>query len=457
MYELDCLKVALPEDIRKMKDYGDFDGALQLIELWLSKDLPRSLRGRLTIEKDLIPVLKRQYPYSFDEAYELVKGHIEDFTKEELKTLQMESAADWIYKNGQVYFQTLFYDNLLKTRPDIASRTSDCDVSPETKKNLLDDAMKKMKQNGSLGYHFRIKATLRVKDEAFEPGKTLKVFLPVPKEAKQIDNIRIIGSEPSITYTAPADAPARTVYFEEVCRENHAFSVEYSFDNRVEYVDLDSNDVKSYQPTFHIEEKAPHILFTPYVKELAKELSGNETNPLRLARRFYDFVTTKVKYSYVRDYFTLENIVEYAALNLKGDCGVQALLFITLCRLAGIPARWQSGLYVTPGYAGSHDWAQFYVEPFGWLYADCSFGGSAYRAGQTERWEFYFGNLDPFRMVANSSFQCGFDPKMQHLRMDPYDNQTGECEYEDHAIASDMVVKEIEVAEVYELHNSQGC
>lgn len=452
MYELDCLKVALPEDIRKMKDYGDFDGALQLIGLWLAKDLPKALRGRLLIEKDLIPVLERQYPYSFEEAYELVKKHIDDFTKDELKTLQMESAADWIYKNGQVHFQTLFYDNLLKTRPDIAARTSDRDVSPETAKNLLDDAMKKMKQDGGLGYHFRVKAKLRIKDEAFRPGKTLKVYLPVPKEAKQIDNIAIIGSEPSITYTAPSDAPARTVYFEEVCRENHTFSVEYSFDNYVGYVDLDSNDVKSYQPTFHTEEKAPHILFTPYIRELAKELSGNETNPLRLARRFYDFVTTKVKYSYVREYFSLENIVEYAALNLKGDCGVQALLFITLCRFAGIPARWQSGLYVTPGYAGSHDWAQFYVEPFGWLFADCSFGGSAYRAGQTERWDFYFGNLDPFRMVANSSFQCSLDPKMQYLRLDPYDNQNGECEYEDQAIASDMVIKEVEVVEAFELH-----
>ena len=31
---------------------------------------------------------------------------------------------------------------------------------------------------------------------------------------------------------------------------------------------------------------------------------------------------------------------------------VQALLFITLCRCAGIPARWQSGLFVTPDDTG---------------------------------------------------------------------------------------------------------
>ena len=49
----------------------------------------------------------------------------------------------------------------------------------------------------------------------------------------------------------------------------------------------------------------------------------------------------------MREYFTISNISEYAATNLKGDCGVQAILFITLCRIAGIPAKWQSGLYVS--------------------------------------------------------------------------------------------------------------
>ena len=40
-----------------------------------------------------------------------------------------------------------------------------------------------------------------------------------------------------------------------------------------------------------------------------------------------------------------------------------ALTFITLCRIAGIPARWESGFAVAPGDAGCHDWARFYVAP----------------------------------------------------------------------------------------------
>ena len=71
------------------------------------------------------------------------------------------------------------------------------------------------------------------------------------------------------------------------------------------------------------------------------------------------------------------------------------------------------------------DWAQFYIEPYGWLYADCSFRGRCYRDDVKERREFYFGNLDPFRIPMNSEFGWEFTPPMKRPGSDPYDNQTG--------------------------------
>ena len=165
------------------------------------------------------------------------------------------------------------------------------------------------------------------------------------------------------------------------------------------------------------------------MRKLSREITGGEQNPLLKARRIYDFITTNVTYSFVRPYFTFANIPEYAASSLKGDCGFQALLFITLCRLAKIPAGWQSGAYASPEFVGSHDWARFYIAPFGWMFADCSFGGSAYRDGDDERREFYFGNLDPYRIPFASEFQADFYPPKKFRRIDPYDNQTGEAEY----------------------------
>ena len=94
---------------------------------------------------------------------------------------------------------------------------------------------------------------------------------------------------------------------------------------------------------------------------------------------------------------------------------------------------------------GMHDWAEFYAEPYGWLFADPSFGGSAFRSGDEERRRFYFGNLDPFRMPANGAFQQPFFPASTQWRRDPYDNQAGEMETEDGPLTQDDTVRETTV------------
>ena len=72
-------------------------------------------------------------------------------------------------------------------------------------------------------------------------------------------------------------------------------------------------------------------------------------------------------------------------MNGYGDCGTMGLAFITLCRALGIPAKWQSGSACYPDSIGSHDWAQFYIAPYGWLYCDPSYGEGAARAGERDQ------------------------------------------------------------------------
>ena len=88
-----------------------------------------------------------------------------------------------------------------------------------------------------------------------------------------------------------------------------------------------------------------------------------------------------------------EDIPDTCACNFNGDCGVFALLFLTLCRCVSIPAQWQSGFSAEPDFCGGHDWIRFYVEPYDWLYADTSYGVSATRNENEPRRKFYFGNL----------------------------------------------------------------
>jgi len=216
--------------------------------------------------------------------------------------------------------------------------------------------------------------------------------------------------------------------------ENHEFFVEFSYIHTAKYNDVSRILPAEQQPSFDTEEISPHVVFTPYIRELVRTLTEGVNDPLEKAKKFYDFITLNVKYSFMRAYFGLENISETCARSFVGDCGVQALLFITLCRCAGIPARWQSGWIVEPEFCGAHDWAMFYVAPHGWLYADPSFGGGAVREGNEVRRQHYFGSLDAYRMVANSEFQVQFTTPKQQWRADPYDNQLGEIETEDRGL-----------------------
>lgn len=452
-YDWKYLKICLPDDIRMMKEVGDWDGALKMIDQRMERKIPEALRQRLLIEKDILARLRREYTYSWDDAVKLMSEELTEFDPEELKFYQNEGTADWHYVNGKVYFHRRFFRTLTATKPEIRRKWKNLSADPveEREQRIMAEVREEMRTKGEAAYRIHARCYLKIEDDAFRPGEKIRVHLPVPALAQQVKEVRILNITPEPTYIAPENSFSRTVFFEEEPQENHEYSVEFEIVNRIPYVKLSEDEVLAEQPDFETQEQEPHIMFTPYIRELVRELAGEETNPLKKARAFYDFVTTKVNYTFMRAYFTLENIPEFAAKNLKGDCGVQALLFITLCRAAGIPAKWQSGLCAGPLTIGMHDWAQFYIAPYGWLYADCSYGGSAYRAGDTEKWNHYFGNLDPFRIIMNSEFQQEFDPPKKHVRHDPYDNQLGEAEYEDRGLMGSEFDADHELIEIEKL------
>ena len=134
-----------------------------------------------------------------------------------------------------------------------------------------------------------------------------------------------------------------------------------------------------------------------------------------------------VRYCSEMEYSLFTGITDKAMNQRAGDCGIHALMFIALCRASGIPARWQSGWAMRPGSENMHDWAEFYVEPYGWLPADPSFGLRKHDNPRVH--EFYIGHTDPFRMIANLDYESEFTPAKKHWRSDNIDNQRGEVEW----------------------------
>ncbi|MCI5700954.1 MAG: transglutaminase-like domain-containing protein [Lachnospiraceae bacterium] len=451
------LNIGLPEDILRRKLYGDFAGAIRLIDRRLAmENTPKALRCCLIAQREMMLRMPEDYPYTREDALNILRKHIPDFTEEEFDERVDAGKIGWIYVNGEMHFFNRFFPTMCKADPAFAIRAGatltgvESAVKGSKEEGRLDRCMRIMRENGSIRNRIRIRASMRIKDECFIPGMFVRAHLPIPAACEQQSEIRIEKVFPVNGQIAPVDALQRTICWEENMAENHEFIVEYSYIHKATYHDLSRQKQSETQsdsrfeekrdacikdqPQFFTQEEAPHIIFTPYIRELAASLTEGITDQLEKARRFYDFITLNMKYTFMPAYFSLESIPEVCARNFTGDCGVFALLFLTLCRCVGIPARWQSGLTAEPDFCGGHDWVQFYVAPYGWLYADTSYGTAAVRAGNEERRKFYFGNLDAYRMVCNNAFQAPFTVDKKQWRADPYDNQVGEIETADRGL-----------------------
>lgn len=432
----------LPEDLASYAANGELKKLDHILALREKNAPTEAQREKYHVFRSLYSLTLAQYPFNKAALFEAILKEIPDFTEEDFAQLEDEGWLDTHLVEGERRYFDESLSSLLKANPDFARRAGK-PISYE--RPVLDSVIAQLKKSHELRYRLHLKTSLKVKDDCFVPGESYRVHLPLPIYAPQQEELRVIGTDPAQAQIIPC--AQQTAFFEEKLSRNRAFSAEYSFTQHIRYCDpLNGNPDKT--PVYpnaappcqdDLAELPPHLAFTPYLKALARELAEGEHRPVYIAKRFYDFITNKVRYSFVRPYLLIENGAEYAATNLRGDCGIQALCFIALCRIAGIPARWQSGLYAGPDHVGCHDWAWFYTQPWGWLPVDCSFGGSGKRRGNKEQQEFYFGNLDPFRAVFNSAYMQDLKPNKRFMRHDPYDNQRGECETENRGFDVDQM------------------
>ncbi len=437
--ELYLHSLPLPEDVEREKAAGNFDTVRKKIAYLQScEKVPLCMKKRLSIELDVLSHIEARFSVPASRALEEARKVLPEITEEELEKFRLEGQPDWRYINGEVHYLDSFAASLGKLVPS------------EYEPDNLDALLPTLSDGDVMSTHIHIRHELSLDEDIVIPGKTLRVHLPLPKEGQneQVYNLKLLKTSFEPKHVCEGDTLQPTVYFEEKAEPGQVFSIEYELDHKLTYMDMSKVDLAAVTASdfpsacdLYLRERLPHIAFTPFLKALALEIKGEETNPLLIARKMYDYVTTKIMYRFAPNYASIPCVSEYCAMNGKGDCGIQTLLFITLCRICGIPAGWQSGLCAEPGMegkpgdVGEHDWARFYIPSIGWRHADLSMGGSAYRRGDMARWNFFFGNMDTYRIPINDEVQEELYPPRKFARFDPCDNQDGEAEYEDMIIS----------------------
>lgn len=281
---------------------------------------------------------------------------------------------------------------------------------------------------------YRVTYTLTVDADAVPAGETVRCWLPYPRRdlERQKDVVFISASEPEYVI-APVDEPHSTLYMEKkaVAGEPTVFTEEFAFTSYGEWHPIDPAAVRPYQENsagyqYYTRQRERHVRFSKRLHELADSLTAGIDNPYLQARAIYTWIDRTFPWASAREYSTVDNIPEYVLDSGHGDCGMVTLLLVTLCRIKGIPARWQSGFMMHPSGWNLHDWGELYFEGYGWVPVDQSFGIYDFLTGYEY---FYFGGIDSHRFYVNSDYGQPLYPHKQYPRSETVDFQRGEVEW----------------------------
>lgn len=400
--------------------------------------------------------VRRDYSLTRERLFDRLKSAVRDIKESEFTSWIEKGWFDRRWIDGEERFFNSSVSNLFFRHPELEGRS----LTPRPTRalemayweNARDIRLAAQASGGQyvLPKRFEADMSVEVREEAVPDGATVRAWLPVPRRLPYQHSVEWMETSSPIQALAAPEHPIRAIQLEQVIRdaESRRFHVRYRFTAFGVWFDLKSNSapkseseggsalVKLGEAGFKdFLGESPHVLAEAGVLKLAEEIGGGLADPTARARAYYEWISRNIRYSYAPEYSTIDNLGAMCRERGYGDCGQAAFLFMTLCRVSGIPARWQSGWSIFPGAETIHDWCEIYLPHHGWVPVDPYMGMYARQytrflveEQREELAAFYFGGLSQYRMSANGDHNQELTPVKRDVRSDPVDFQRGEVE-----------------------------
>lgn len=443
------VKTMIPE-LSEIIDNGEYTNAEKLITQYILKTgdtiLPED-RARLLWEKEKLKRIRLDYTLSAEDLQKALAKKIKDFKPGEFREWDESRMFDKRVIDGKTWYINPSVSNLFFRYRDIYPRAIEWkDLGKKAQDYLslvtsITGEYATTKQPLLAQTTFILTLEIRTDTAGMKKNELLRCWLPIPLSIPRQINITILESTP--TYKKQIATPEfACLYFEQpVTGDTAVFTVKTKYNSYAYYNPVNPEKVIPYEKTdpeyvSNIKTRTPHEEPSAELIELTKFITANETNPYLKAKMIYDWIAENIKYSFANEYSTLDNLSKYTYEHMYGDCGQIGMLFITLCKLSGIPARWQSGWTIIPGEEGMHDWTEIYIPPYGWLPVDPHRGSFEMHYGSftldpeqcRKVRDFFFGNIDQYRFVINNNHSYTLIPSKKHFRAEIVDFQRGELE-----------------------------
>ncbi len=421
--------------VEQLMRQGEFKQATRLMDR-----LPKAERKAQAVVIDSLKTIMRRIERDFsmtpEEGERLIGERVPNVTPEQLARWKAARQLEVMHIDGHERWFRKSVRNLWLLAPEFKqSQDADRKASYEEKRQQFVETMK-----AEAGPNFTrdwrqadITFSLDVEADAVPAGETLRVWMPIPYRNARQRNIEITWGNRA--YHESEGSKHHTIYMEAVAKKGEPTHFEYRFNFEIAERHLAQQDILTMLEPYDTNNpeykeftgnQAPHIIITDEMRALARRIVGNETNPVLQAQLVFDWISKTFPWAGAREYSTLENIPQYVLDNNHGDCGQVTLLYITLVRSLGIPARWESGWWIKPGEENWHDWAETYFEGVGWVYTDQSNGRSTYGTPMST---YYATGMDLYRMASNEATGDELEPKKTFIRSETVDFQPGEVEW----------------------------
>jgi hypothetical protein len=219
----------------------------------------------------------------------------------------------------------------------------------------------------------------------YGPGKikTLDVHIALPENR---DNQKLLGE---ITYNLEPKKivtdkwEQKTAFFQfknvkpgekisiQATTEVETYNVRYFLypENMGSLADIPENITSKY-----LRDEEKYQIKDDIIQQTVKEVIGNEKNPYWIMRKLHQFLINHL-------YYKMDGAWDMAPTVIKnghGSCSEYTFVFISLCRAAGLPARYVGSTwdrnelaYMDEVY---HRWVEVYLPNYGWIPTDPTHG-----------------------------------------------------------------------------------
>jgi len=434
------------EKINKEIAAGNFLIADSLINKYIDENkLSESEIYDLRFQQDLMARKVLDFNKNKEDVVEYISKYYPDVDDAMLEKWESTNALEAMIINGEKKYFRAAARNLFRIDKDALARKIEIDGKGNDElQTLLEEHLPKIiaqaktsQQHQGIQKRMKITYKLVVPADVVPANEKISCWLPYPRtdNRRQTDIELLSVDAGDFDYIiSPDEYLHKSLYIEKTAKEGEptTFGLSFTMTAISEWFGLKPENIKPYDKESELykkytAERKTHVIFTDLIKEFSKKIVGDETNPLLVSNKILQYIKDNYPWASALEYSTMENIPEYVLRNNHGDCGMVGLLYVTLCRYNGIPAKWQSGFMLHPCEINLHDWTETYFEGIGWVPTDPSFIRRSF--DDEEENAFYSNGIDAYRWIVNDDFSQDFYPAKKYPRSETVDFQRGEVEW----------------------------